>query len=124
MPAGLPARCDEIGRVMRGLCAAHGIDLNWLMPSVSDPSARCGPAPVDTGGGFFCGQPWRGLSIDASRGGDISPNNCPRPIGNIFRDTLSEAWNGEGIQTYRRLVSAQDPRLCARCVNAPPSRGS
>jgi len=97
--------------------AESGIELKYNLPQPSKkPSVDQDGLPLKNGENLLCDLPWKGMFICVERNGDIVPDCwCLQPIGNIFQDTLLEAWNGQKMQEYRRRISAGDMSLCSEC---------
>jgi MoaA/NifB/PqqE/SkfB family radical SAM enzyme len=62
--------------------------------------------------------PWRRLVINPA--GFVCPAcHCKKMVGNVLESSLSEIWNNEGMQMYRRKISNHDySDLCnPGCIN-------
>lgn len=65
-----------------------------------------------------CFSPWQTVPIDVE--GNITLCDCQPEfiIGNLFRNSFSEIWNGEAIQKYRAVMLSDEPpeacRICPR----------
>jgi len=97
--------------------AESGIEFKCNLPeSHKRPDVVQGGLPIKKEGDLLCDLPWKGMFICAERNGDIVPDCwCLQPIGNIFQNTLLEAWNSQKMQEYRRRIAAYDMGLCSEC---------
>jgi MoaA/NifB/PqqE/SkfB family radical SAM enzyme len=57
--------------------------------------------------GLLCHMPWKRLVINPA--GNVSPAcHCKVMVGNVLRENLSDIWNNEKMQEYRRRIAAKD----------------
>jgi MoaA/NifB/PqqE/SkfB family radical SAM enzyme len=61
-----------------------------------------------------CNAPWTSAVIEAD--GTIRPCFFHRPIGNILRQTLNQAINGEDALSFRASLDIPNDPICKRCV--------
>lgn len=56
---------------------------------------------------LLCHMPWKRMVINPA--GYICPAcHCRQMVGNVSESTLSDIWNNEGMQEYRRKIAAGD----------------
>ncbi len=61
-----------------------------------------------------CYAPWGYVIVDIN--GDVRP--CCfyyKPLGNLYKNSLEEIWNGEGYVTWREALISGTPLECADC---------
>jgi MoaA/NifB/PqqE/SkfB family radical SAM enzyme len=80
------------------------------------PTAAAANHPVDRTF-LTCAYPWGSFFADAK--GAVKPFClCGTfPAGDVYRQSIAEIWNGEGMRKYRELadVNANDELMCRRC---------
>jgi len=70
--------------------------------------------------GLFCLLPWKSLFIDGTQEGNVYPECvCRIPVGNIFKEPLTEIWNSENMQAYRnKIINRELENWCnSNCIN-------
>jgi MoaA/NifB/PqqE/SkfB family radical SAM enzyme len=76
--------------------------LDWVpvLDKTPEPAKKATRAPVKP----VCFRPWKQIAMNVR--GKIFPEClCNEPIGDAFSDTLTEVWNNEKMQDYRRQLS-------------------
>lgn len=61
-----------------------------------------------------CYAPWGYVIVDVN--GDVRP--CCfyyKPLGNLYKNSLEEIWNGDGYLTWRRTLISGTPPECSDC---------
>jgi MoaA/NifB/PqqE/SkfB family radical SAM enzyme len=93
----------------------------WNLPSASKKAnPQQGTLLTRDNAELFCALPWKSIWIGAEREGLVTPDCwCHMPVGNVIQSTLLEIWNGEMMQKYRRMISANDSGICNEaCISS------
>jgi len=112
---------EEVKKRMKKEAWEAGIEFaEWLPTSSgSKQNAPCAEAKEKNfvehkGDRLFCYAPWQQMFIEW--GGSVYPHclciqdglNENKEVGNVLEDTLSEIWNGESMQVFRKKIMEND----------------
>jgi MoaA/NifB/PqqE/SkfB family radical SAM enzyme/Flp pilus assembly protein TadD len=109
---------DAIPR-MRQKAKLYNIDLDILLPTL-DTAKKCeeteepratAPSPL-TGEELHCKMPWKYMMI-CDKGTVYLTGSCAKPIGNIYKNSISEIWNSPETQMYREnMIKNEFSEIC------------